>query len=139
MESEVKRVAKAENLSEKVRVLGFREEVADLMHAADVCIWPSLEIPKEGLGLGVVEAQTTGLPVLMSESVPAEAIVVAELVRVLQLAAGAEKWANEVSQLSVAARPTKAEALAKVENSSFAIANGVANIMALYQLPSEFV
>ena len=133
LESEVKRIAKAENVSEKVRVLGFRTDVPALMHAADVCIWPSLESPKEGLGLGVVEAQAAALPILISRSVPREAIVITDLVRVLPLAAGAEKWAAELYQLSVATRPSKAEALARIESSSFSMAAGVANIMALYQ------
>ena len=96
-------------------------------------MWPSLESPKEGLGLGVVEAQAAALPILISRSVPREAIVITDLVRVLPLAAGAEKWAAELYQLSVATRPSKAEALARIESSSFSMAAGVANIMALYQ------
>jgi glycosyltransferase EpsF len=132
LESEVMRAAGVEGLSERVRVLGFRSEVPDFMHAADVCIWPSLESPKEGLGLGVIEAQAAGLPILMSQSVPTEAIVIPELVSILPLAAGPEAWAAKVNLICETPRPSKAEALAQVERSSYSMGDGVANIMALY-------
>jgi glycosyltransferase involved in cell wall biosynthesis len=133
LESVVKQAAAALGVEKKVRVAGFRNDVPDIMHASDVCIWPSLEDPKEGLGLGIVEAQAAGLPIVMSRSVPLEAVVVSELVRILPLAAGPEKWADEIFDLSQSVSVSKPAALAAVEHSSFSMDQGVANIMELYQ------
>ena len=131
-EEKVRGKAREKCLEHRVRLLGFRDDVPELMRSADVLIWPSLEETKEGLGLGIVEAQSAGLPIVMSRSVPAEAIVVPELVNVLPLSAGAKAWANAALDLMNRPRPGFEESLAKVESSSFSMEQGVANLMALY-------
>ena len=133
LEAEVQRLAADKGLESRVRVTGFRRDVPGFMHASDVLIWPSLEEPKEGLGLGVVEAQAAGLPILMSQSVPDEAVVVPELSSVLPLAAGARRWAEEALRISRHVPLSRQEALARVEASSFSMTQGVANILALYR------
>jgi glycosyltransferase involved in cell wall biosynthesis len=131
-ESVIRKVAQQKSLEDRIRLLGFRDDVAELMLASDLLVWPSLEEPKEGLGLGIVEAQAAGLPILMSRSVPEEAIVVPELVTVLPLAAGAKAWADAVGEILKRPRPAREESLAKVESSSFSMSAGVSNLMALY-------
>ena len=132
-EQQLKEAAKQAGLERKVRLLGFRNDVAELMVNSDVLIWPSLEEPKEGLGLGIVEAQAAGLPILMSRSVPREAIVVPALVDVLPLAAGAKAWANRTSEILKRTRPNREQSLTKVESSSFSMGAGVGNLMRLYE------
>jgi glycosyltransferase involved in cell wall biosynthesis len=133
-QDEVRKLAAERSLASRVRILGFREDVPELMLSSDLFIWPSLEEPKEGLGLGIVEAQAAGLPVLMSRSVPAEAVVVPELVKVLPLTAGAKGWSNAALEMLDQRHPDRRESLARVESSSFSMAAGVRNIMALYDL-----
>ena len=77
------------------------------MANSDVLLWPSLEEPMEGLGLGIVEAQAASLPILMSQSVPTEAIVMPELVDVLPLNAGADAWSERVAQILDRERPDR--------------------------------
>ena len=129
---DVRELASQKRLEYRVRLLGFRDDVPDLMLSSDLLIWPSLEDPKEGLGLGIVEAQAAGLPVLMSRSVPEEAIVVPELVDVLPLAAGPKTWAYLALQILARSRPCSRESLAKVASSSFSLIASVSNLMALY-------
>jgi len=124
--------AKEKCLEDCVRLIGFRDDLPEVMRAADVLLWPSLEHVKEGLGLGIVEAQSAGLPIVMSESVPREAIVVPELVRQLSLSAGSDAWARTALELMNNPRPGFAESLARVKSSSFSLAQGVANLMSLY-------
>jgi glycosyltransferase involved in cell wall biosynthesis len=133
-EDALREAAQQKSLSDRVRLLGFRDDVPELMRNADVLLWPSLEDPKEGLGLGIIEAQAAGLPIVMSKSVPDEAIVVPELVDVLPLARGAGGWATAVAEILKRPRPDQRQALAKVEASSFSMAAGVRNIMALYEV-----
>ena len=131
-EEKIRRLAKEKNLENRVRLLGWRDDIPELMRASDVLVWPSLEETKEGLGLGIVEAQAAGLPILMSQSVPEEAIIVPELVMTLRLSVGAEAWAKAALELLNRPRPSFEESLARVESSSFSMARGVANLMALY-------
>lgn len=131
-ESEILELAKLKSLEDRVKLLGFRNDVPELMAAADIFVWPSWEEPMEGLGLGIVEAQAAGLPVLMSRSVPEEAIVVPELVTALPLAAGPQAWAREAIKIMNRQHPARTESRERVEASSFSMKAGVANLMALY-------
>lgn len=76
-------------ISDHVRFLGVRDDVADFYQAFDVLAFPSLY---EGLGMAAVEAQTADLPVVMSTEVPDEAILLKDLITVLPLDAGAQAW-----------------------------------------------
>lgn len=136
LEDTVRQMARANGLDARVRVLGWRQDVPTLMHACDLLIWPGLEEPKEGLGLGVVEAQASGLPVVMSMSVPREAIVVPELVTVRPLNSGPQSWAHAVLSQLERRHPDANDALSLVEHSSFSINRSCDNIAALYPTSS---
>ena len=59
-------------LSEKVRFLGARADIPQLMQAADVFVFPSLF---EGLGIAIIEAQSAGLPCVISDSIPKDCFI----------------------------------------------------------------
>lgn len=79
-------------IAEHVRFLGVRSDVADLMQAMDVFLFPSLY---EGLGIALIEAQTAGLPCVVSDTIPHEAYLT-DLVDSESLSAPAEKWAEKI-------------------------------------------
>ena len=87
--------AKAQTLGieEHVRFLGIRSDVADLMQAMDVFVFPSLY---EGLPVTMVEAQAAGLACLISDKVPPECILTDNLVDILPLSADPETWAEKI-------------------------------------------
>ena len=87
--------AKARELgiAERVRFMGVRSDVADLMQAMDEFAFPSLY---EGLPVTMVEAQAAGLPCIISDKIPPECILTAGLVDVMPLSAGAEAWADAI-------------------------------------------
>ncbi len=62
-----RRMAYSSLLRERVRFLGHRDDVPELLAAADVFVFPSLY---EGLGGAVIEAMALGLPIVTSD-VPA--------------------------------------------------------------------
>lgn len=132
-ENAVRELGERKDLNGRVRLLGFRDDVPELLLGSDVMIWPSLEEPMEGLGLGIIEAQAAGLPILMSRSVPEEAIVVSELVTVLPLAAGPEAWADRVSEILKQPHLDRIKSCVRVESSSFSMTAGVRNMMTLYE------
>ena len=83
-------------LTQWVKFLGIRSDVADVMQAMDVFLFPSLF---EGLSVASVEAQAAGLPVLISDGVPIECKVT-DLVHVLPLRAPVEEWAKTILELA---------------------------------------
>ncbi len=95
-----------EGLSDVVRMLGVVPDVERYLSAADVLVMPSLF---EGLPLALVEAQASGLGCIVSEGVPAEALLVPHATR-LALADPAEAWARCVRDLAETARDRRLSA-----------------------------
>ena len=79
-------------IAEHVRFLGIRSDVADLMQAMDVFVFPSLY---EGLGIVLIEAQAAGLPCVVSDTIPREAYLT-DLVTAEKLSFSAETWAEKI-------------------------------------------
>ena len=83
-------------LADKVILLGRRSDVADLLQAMDVFVFPSIY---EGLPLTIIEAQAAGLPCLISEKVPIECKKT-KLVYQMSLEQEAAEWADCVMKIS---------------------------------------
>jgi glycosyltransferase involved in cell wall biosynthesis len=129
----VTQLARDKGLSERVHVLGWRDDLPELMLASDLLLWPGQEVPKEGLGLGIVEAQAAGLPIIMSRSVPEDAVVIDELVSIVPLASGAAAWGREAIRRLTTEHPSRASSLERIEASHFSLRAGTDNVMALYR------
>lgn len=84
------------NLTESVRFLGFRSDVADLMQGIDVFLMPSLY---EGFPVTGVEAQAAGLPCVFSDTITKE-VKILDSVEYLPLEAPADQWADTVVRLA---------------------------------------
>lgn len=62
---EYQKLAKELKVDDKVRFLGHREDVADLIKMSDVCVASSL---REGLPVNIMEAMASGLPVAAGDN-----------------------------------------------------------------------
>jgi glycosyltransferase involved in cell wall biosynthesis len=105
--------------------------VSDYMTSVMDCfVFPSRY---EGLGLVVVEAQAAGLPCLISDRVPSEAIIDASMVRVLPLERSPVEWAEAILDLQRCQRDSRdLAALNRVESSHFNLDRCVATLQARY-------
>lgn len=92
---EIHRKVQELGLEEAVHFLGVRSDVADLMQAMDVFLFPSLF---EGLSVASVEAQASGLPTIISDGIPIECKIT-DLVEVMPLSEHAEIWAKKLLEL----------------------------------------
>jgi glycosyltransferase involved in cell wall biosynthesis len=113
-------------IGDRTVFVGSRPDVPRLMLGAmDKFLFPSLY---EGLGLVLVEAQAANLPSIVSDKVPAEAIVVPSLVRSVSLGKPAAVWAESALRQGEHA-PC---ALAEVERSPFNISVSVEALTRVY-------
>lgn len=83
---------KKRGLSNKVKLLGSREDMIDLYHAMDIFFLPSLF---EGLGIVTVEAQAFGIPCIISDAIPRE-VVYTDLIEFVSICEDASVWADSI-------------------------------------------
>ena len=95
LQNEMKAKVEQLGLKDKVLFLGQRNDAARLYQAMDVFVLPSLY---EGLGMVLIEAQTSGSYCFASTEVPTIAKVT-ENVEFLKLEDSPRKWAEEVLKL----------------------------------------
>ena len=110
--------------ADKIKLLGNRTNVENFYMAADCFILPSLF---EGLPVVAVEAQTAGLPCLISNTVTSE-LAFTNLVKFLPIDKGPDIWADLIENYSVERTRREAE----FENSIFADINAGENLMNYY-------
>lgn len=116
-------------LSDRIKFLGVRRDVPLLLSASDVLVFPSLW---EGLGMIAVEAQATGLPVLASDTLPGEAIIIKDLVYTESLSKSVTAWAYEL--LNVAGKAgNRQSANPMIKISPFSIQQSVAKMISVYR------
>lgn len=80
------------NLNNKVIFIGNSNRVHDLMQAMDVFLFPSLY---EGLPLTLIEAQASGLPIFISDTIPKDCIIT-DNIYVNSLEDDALNWAKKL-------------------------------------------
>lgn len=118
------------NLSDKIKFLDLRQDVSEIMSMCDVLLFPS---HWEGLGMVAVEAQASGLLVLMSESVPSEAVIDSNLVHRLSLNNSIGDWVKTLANIFPKQNFQRDNAYLQFLRSKFSIENSVINLVRAYQ------
>jgi glycosyltransferase involved in cell wall biosynthesis len=120
-------------LKERIRLLGWSDDIPGIMKSADVMVFPRKEFPKEGLGLVVVESQCAGLPVFTTQGIVKDAIILDEIFFTLDLSSP-ELWAKAIHGLLEKGAPLKKEsALERMLLSKFEINQATANLISVYE------
>lgn len=86
--------AAQKGLSNRVAFVGFVEDCAPYYCAMDVLLFPSLY---EGLPIALIEAQCSGLPIVMSDGITRESILTDNVKR-LSLDASDKEWSAAIRQ-----------------------------------------
>jgi len=96
LENKLKEYAENMNIINNIIFLGSIDNVAEVLSAADVFVFPSLY---EGFPNAVLEAQASGLPCVISDTITNEVIVLPN-VEAISLEETPEYWANRVENIS---------------------------------------
>ena len=109
LRTHIMQMAEQASLSSDVIFTGVRSDVERLVQAMDVFVLPSLY---EGLPVTMVEAQTAGLPCIISDKVPSECILTEGLVDIMTLSASPEAWAEKILAMRAIPRTDRHEEIA---------------------------
>ncbi|GHV98482.1 putative glycosyltransferase EpsF [Lactobacillus nasalidis] len=109
--AEIQAKIKELKLADQVIMISSTDEIPDYLFAMDVFVMPSLY---EGLPMTLLEAQTTGLPCVISENISSE-MDFPGMIRRQAIAAAPEEWAKLLLATEpLADRAAEAETLTKI-------------------------
>lgn len=117
LEDAVRRRAGELGQAGAIRLLGWRDDVAEIMSAGDWFILPHPERPVEGFGIAVVEAQLAGLRLLLSRGVLDDPLLPGAVFRRLPLADPPQAWAEAALDMLAGPAPSRAQAQAEFKSS----------------------
>ena len=132
LENDIRVRAEQLGVWERVRMLGWRDDLAQIMSDCDWFILPRPEAPPEGFGLAVVEAQLAGLRLLLSRGIPDDPLLAGARYRRLGLTSGARAWAKAASELLQEPPPARAEAIEALRNSPMAMDEALRGLLRLH-------
>ena len=131
LEADIHAEAERLGITDSVIFLKNRSDTERLYAAMDAFAFPSLY---EGLGIVLVEAQANGLPCVISERIPREAVY-GENVATVALEDGAEAWADALLECRAAARSQKGAELTR--SAGFDISTVAASLQEFYLMAAE--
>jgi len=115
-----------------IRLLGWRNDLAQVMGCADLFILPRPERPMEGFGLAVLEAQLAGLRMLLSQGIPDDPLLPTAVFRHLSLTDSPCLWAKAALEMLEGPAPSRTEALAAHRRSPMEMDHALAHLMELH-------
>lgn len=135
LEADVRDRAAELGETDAIRLLGWRDDVAEIMSACDWFILPHPHHPAEGFGIAVVEAQLTGLRMLLSLGVSDAPILPGASWRRLSLDTGADAWADAAVELWSEPPPSRVAALTALRASPMDLDHALDDMLALHGHP----
>lgn len=132
--AKLERVIADWGLSDHIKLPGVRKDIDRLMRSADLLLFPSAD---EGLGMVAVEAQAAGTPVLASNAIPDEAIVIPEMFQRVSLEASVEDWVRALLAHLDRPHPSSEYCREKMETSPYSIQVSAHRLERIYRSLSD--
>jgi glycosyltransferase involved in cell wall biosynthesis len=117
---------------DRIRMIGWRRDLPEVMSASDWFILPRPEHPMEGFGLAVVEAQLAGLRMLLSRGVPDDPLLPSAVFRRPALSAGPEAWAQAAVEMLAEPAPCRKAALRALASSPMAMDRALDHLLSFH-------
>lgn len=125
--AEMKERAEERGLASRVRFLGRRNDIPDLLCAMDALLMPSLF---EGFGIAALEAEAAGLPCVLSDRFPEE-VVVTPSCRRLSLDSPVEAWTSAL--LGIDQHVDRGAGAGAVRDAGLTVAANAAAVQGVYE------
>jgi len=106
--NEIETQIKALNLEGKVHCMGTVSNVKDYLQAMDIMVFPSLF---EGLPVSIIEAQATGLPCVLSDTISKEVALLPDYVQFVGLDSPLDQWLMAINKALALPRINQSEAI----------------------------
>ena len=103
LENQIKQYVHEKKLQNKVKFMGVRSDINKIYSAIDCYVFPSLF---EGMPNTVIEAQTSGLPCLVSDKITSDCNITND-VKFLSLNADVDEWVSKIHMNSDEERKEK--------------------------------
>lgn len=132
LEEPVRRRIAELGLESGTRLLGWRDDVPEIMCASDWFILPHPEHPVEGFGIAVVEAQLAGLRMMLSRGVPNDPLLPTATFSRLSLTEPAADWAQAVLDLLAEPVPSRHDVLTALRHSPMDMDRALNDLLHLY-------
>jgi glycosyltransferase involved in cell wall biosynthesis len=123
----INNIVKQIGIQKQVIFLGDRRDVADLMQAMDVFLFPST---KEGFGMAVIEAQAAGLPCVVSKGVIPRSAFITELVVAVDLSSPVTEWSEAIKKLWTTKRSST---IHQIKQSGYDVSTTVSQLIEVYE------
>ena len=124
--------ARSLRVEDSVRLLGWRNDLPEIMSCSDLFILPHPEDPVEGFGLAVVEAQLAGLRMLLSRGILDDPLLPTACFRRLPLVVGPKLWAKIAIELLREPAPSRTAALAALRESPMDMDRALEDLLELH-------
>ncbi|MGL5352901.1 MAG: glycosyltransferase, partial [Clostridium sp.] len=131
LDNEIRKKVKDLGLEEKIHFLGIRNDIEKIVKDLDLFILPSIY---EGLGLVLLEAQSAGIPCLVSEAIQPEADLNIGLVSSLKLSDSVDVWTSKGLKMINIPKVEEEEILNSFIDRGYSIDNIVNKLEIIYGL-----
>lgn len=121
-------------LSNNVYFLGLREDIPYILKSVDLFILPSIS---EGLGLVLLEAQSSKVPCLVSEAIQNEVDLGLNLITQITLDKGSKVWANKALNIIEKKQPMKVDIMKSIQEKGYDLSSILKKLMSVYKLKLE--
>jgi glycosyltransferase involved in cell wall biosynthesis len=125
MKDEVEKKVSQLGIQHSVRFLGVRGDVHQIIQAFDVFLFPSLH---EGFPVTLVEAQTSGLPCVISDVITNEIDLELNLIQMISLKSPPEIWAKAIKEK----KRSNLNTVNSLQNSGFNVAETATWLASFY-------
>lgn len=131
LRQELEKKCRELGIREHVAFLGMRNDIPQLLQAMDVFVFPSLY---EGMPNAVLEAQASGLPLLISDVIT-KSVKCTERTYYKSLSDGTSGWAKEILKLSKMDYDRKTDTAAQIREKGFDVEECAVKLREIYLNP----